>query len=80
MQTKAGDDRIMTYVNVGIWGYVALVPRPSPLCIIVRILIVWGRETFEIGEGLSLVPRPQPEGKGSGRFRHISWDSLKLKV
>ena len=26
---------------------------------------------------VSLVPRPHPEGKGSGRFRHISWGYFK---
>ena len=26
----------------------------------------------------SLVSRPHPEGKGSGCFRHIFWDSLKF--
>ena len=31
---------------------VASVPRPSPLRVIVRVLIVRGREAFEIGEGL----------------------------
>ena len=33
-------------------AFVASVPRPSPLHVIVRVLIVRGRETFEIGEGL----------------------------
>ena len=37
-----------------------------------------GRKEGEGGRrgrgGFGLVPRPHPEGKGSGRFRHIFWD------
>ena len=38
-----------TTVNISV---LASVPRPSPLRVIVPVLIVRGRETFEIGEGL----------------------------
>ena len=37
---------------------IASVPRPSPLHVIVHVLIVRGREPFEIGEETSREGRP----------------------